>query len=110
MKTILRIDPAGLVQTMSTPDAFLLIEALGSPVLTRASHVWPRHWFKRSAFRSLRFVFGEIGRVACWCRTWRGPWEVRFANRPERVVFWHPSRRVCIRWEVWRLNDRLVQG
>jgi len=83
------------------------VRSIGSVTMKRASHVWPCHPVKRTAFRVLRSLFGERGRVAEWCRQWRGPWEVRFATNIHRVVFSHPSRRVCIEWEIDQLNGNV---
>lgn len=82
------------------------LETLGAVDRKRASHVLPVHPVKRIAFRVLRFAFGERGRVATWCRSWYGPWQVRFADRPAIVVFTAQSRRVCINWEIQQLNER----
>ncbi len=80
---------------------------VGPITVRRASHIWPAHPVKRTAFRVLRSLFGERGRVAQWCRTWRGPWQVRFAASKSIVSFQHPSRRVCVDWEINQLNGRV---
>lgn len=103
--TILHIANDGTIRAVANDD--FPFEVLGVVDTRRASHVWPCHPRKRFAFRLLRALFGERGRVASWCRSWRGPWEVRFANNPHRVVFSHPSRRVCIAWEIQHLNKKL---
>lgn len=98
-----------MVHAVGDAEAERFCAALGFVKRSRASHVWPCHPLKRAIFRILRFIFGERGRIAEWCRGWHGPWEVRFTDRPRVVVFKHPSRRVCIAWEVERLNERLSQ-
>ncbi|TAK93380.1 hypothetical protein EPO05_07175 [Patescibacteria group bacterium] len=103
----LTIAPDGTIRAVKS-DIFPLDE-FGQITTRRASHVWPCHSWKRFAFRLLRFLFRERGHVAAWCRHWRGPWEVRFTERPNVVVFTHPSRRVCLDWEIQRLNERLAQ-
>lgn len=104
-RTIL-IHPDGTLEMLHS-DA-LPLAGLGAGTLRRASHVLPGHPLKRLAFITLRALFGERGRVAGWARRWRGPWEVSWAETPHVVVFTHPSRRVCIEWEIDRLNERLA--
>lgn len=111
MQTILFFNPDGTVKHVLN-DAMPL-DGIGAVTKRRASHVWPVHPVKRAAFRALRSLFGERGRVAVWCRQWRGPWEVRFIDplnhrRIGAVVFSHPSRRVCIDWEIKELNRKLA--
>jgi len=36
-------------------------------------------------------------------------WEVRFTEQPDQVVFTHPSRGECIKWEVSELNRRFTE-
>lgn len=108
MKTELHITPDGTLHAVADETAERIAESLGGVSKRRASHVVPCHPWKRFAFRTLRRVFTERGHVASWCRSWRGPWEVRFADNPHVVAFTHPSRRVCIEWEIQRLNERLA--
>ena len=84
------------------------LEAVGVVDKRRASHVLPVQPIKRLAFIGLRLVFGERGRIAEWCRSWYGAWQVRFADNPHVVVFTAQSRRVCIQWEIKQLNERLA--
>ena len=98
----------GLVQGVGDETLELIAGTIGHEVnRRRASHVLPRHPVKRLVFRILRAVFGERGRIATWCRSWNGPWQVSWAHEPHRVVFSHSSRRVCIEWEIEQLNARL---
>lgn len=110
MKTVARfyIGPYGGISAVATPEAEDITAELGRVTKTRASHVLPAHWFKRIAFRMIRAAAGERGRIAEWCRNWRGPWQVRFARDPRAVVFSHPSRRVCIQWEIDQLQRRFA--
>jgi hypothetical protein len=108
LELTLHIDTSGVIRSVDTLNEEFL-DALGLPSRKRASHVWPVHPAKRVAFRILRALFGERGHIAAWCRSWRGPWEVRFANNPGKVVFTHPSRRVCIGWEIATINERLAR-
>lgn len=43
----------------------------------RWSEIIPCSIPKRIAFRVLRYLFGERGRVAAWTRDWRTTWEMR---------------------------------
>jgi hypothetical protein len=47
---------------------------LGPASQRRASHVLPVQWWKRLAFRILRWTFGEEGRISNWTRSWSGQW------------------------------------
>jgi hypothetical protein len=100
------INPDGSVHMVANDD--FPLEAVGIAEKRRASHVVPAHPVKRLAFRVIRFVVGERGRIAAWCRSWYGPWQVRFADNPHVVVFTAQSRRVCIQWEIKQLNERLA--
>ena len=95
----------GSATTLAT-DA-LPLASIGQTTKRRVSHIWPCHPVKRIAFRVLRSLFGERGAVPTWCRSWRGPWEVRFARNIHRVVFSHPSRRVCLAWEINQLDGNV---
>lgn len=76
-------------------------DPLGLPLtrkkVKRFSHVVPTQPLKRVAFRVLRMVFGERGRVAEWTRQWHGPWIGIIVGSRRRFV--HASRRVVIAWE-----------
>jgi hypothetical protein len=99
----------GVVRGASSDTLEEIAGTIGCEVNRRRfSHVVPAHFIKRQAFRVLRFIVGERGHIATWCRSWYGPWQVRFADRPFYVAFTHQSRRVCIEWEVARLNERLA--
>lgn len=101
------IAPDGTVSAVSDETAEAIARTLGRTSKRRASHVLPEHPGKQIAFVILRKLFGETGRVADWCRSWRGPWEVYWKG--ERTpAFRHPSRRVCLAWEVKQLNQRFA--
>ena len=108
MKSTIRITPDGQIVAIKTPVVgHLPLDTFGQVATRRASHILPGHPGKRLAFRLLRLLAGERGRIAAWTRTWRGPWQVTWADAPHRVVFAHPSRRVCVEWEIQTLNRRL---
>lgn len=104
----LYIAPDGTVSAIADETAQDIAAKLGDPVKARASHVLPANPIKRFTFRVIRSVVGERGKVADWCRSWRGPWQVRFASNPRMVSFQHASRRVCIRWEINQLERRFA--
>ena len=98
----LTIAPDGTIRAVK--NEAIPFDEFGQVTTRRASHILPCHPLKRLAFRVLRFLFVERGRVATWTRHWRGPWQVTFADAPHFVVFAHPSRRVCVDWEIQTLN------
>lgn len=65
----------------------------------RYSHIWPRLFWKRQAFRLLRFLFTEQGKVGRWTRTWKCVWEVRLAVAPRAVCHRSADRDECVEWE-----------
>lgn len=105
MKHIITFHEDGLCTGLKTEA--LPLHDLGSVSQRRVSHIWPVHPVKRLAFRFIRALAGERGRIAEWCRHWRGPWQVRFAASPNIVAFTHASRRVCIEWEIQQLNGKV---
>lgn len=76
----------------------------------RASHILPRNLLKLQAFILLRRMFGDDGIVAAWTRKWKGPWTVRWAHQPYKVVFTHKRRSQCLYWEKKELERRLQMG
>ncbi len=68
----------------------------------RVSHILPMNKPKRAAFRILRKVFGERGKVAAWTRTWSGPWQAIIIATGETYA--SDSRQNCIEWELETLN------
>ena len=106
--TALYIAPDGTLEAVADETAQAIATALGDPVKTRASHVLPAHPGKQLAFVVIRFFSGDNGRVAQWCRNWRGPWQV-FWKGDRKPSFQHQSRRVCIRWEINQLERRFAQ-
>ena len=75
---ILRFDASGKVTGIGHQINFKAVglETLGQTAVRRGSHVLPQRPFKRLAFRLLRRLFGESGRLADWTRTWKGPWQI----------------------------------
>ncbi len=109
----LYITTDGTLHAVSTEQAERITRSLGDTSKRRASNVVPANWFKRAVFRFLRATF-TVGdpldlAVVNWTRTWRGGWQVRFADSPDKVVFQHASRHVCIKWEIEQLEKQFAQ-
>ena len=80
---------------------------LADPRRVRFSHIVPDyiHPFKAIAFRLLRLLFGEKGRVADWTRAWQCMWVCVILIGPhagKRSV--SKDRAKLIKWEkeVWK--------
>lgn len=101
MNLIIHIEPGGRAWTLGDMPDGLCIG--GDVTVTRASHILPVHPIKRLAFKTLRSLFGERGRVAAYTRSWVGPWESIIINTNKR--FSHPSRRVCLDWERRQIEE-----
>lgn len=100
---IINIEPGGRSWTIGDmPD---WAATGGRITVRRVSYIWPVRPVKRLAFRLLRLLFGSRGKVAEWTRGWRGPWEVIVLGSTKR--FLHPSRRVCVAWEINTLEQDL---
>ena len=65
----------------------------------RASWVVPANPLKRVAFRVIRAVVGDHGKVAQWCRDWRGPWVVDLRPSDGPVVSGFSCRESALRFE-----------
>ena len=91
----LTIDPTGNASYLG--EVAVDLSELGPVTRRRVSHILPVNPIKRGAFRALRLVFGERGRVAAWTRRWRGPWRAEIIATGQRR--YHMSRRVLIAWE-----------
>lgn len=103
MKYLVRIHKGtGSLEFLGAPPPRLELPA---PVRRRFSEIVPRRRWPRLAFRVLRRVFGEQGRVAEWTRAWKVEWlaiillgKFRGAQRVDhdraRLVTWEQ--------ELWR--------
>lgn len=95
------------------------IEFLGEPppglvlygaVKYRFSEIVPLNPVKRAAFRVLRWMFGEEGRVSDWTRTWGCWWEATILIGPVRgrkARQWGKHGRIhLVGWEKrqWQFN------
>lgn len=108
----LYIDRTGTLRAVSSEAAEKVTRRLGATDKRRASNVVPANWFKRAVFRLLRATFTagdplDLAIIA-HTRTWRGPWQVRFAETPGKVEFQHASRHVCIKWEIDQLEAKFA--
>lgn len=71
----------------------------------RFSEIVPVHPVKRLAFRALRWMFGEQGRVSDWTRRWRCRWEATILmGRTKGTRRRSEDRAFLLHWEqqVWR--------
>lgn len=95
--TIITIKQTGEVQWIgdAMPIPVTIVER------KRLSTIEPFDTVKRDAFRLLRFMFGEQGRVAAWTRKWRGLWLVTILETGEWSVF--RKRANAVRWELEKL-------
>src|ERR1700676_402677 len=69
------IEEDGNAVFLATDSADIFLE-MGTVITRRASHVLPSAFWKRQVFRVLRTFTPDIGRIAAWTRTWKGPWLV----------------------------------
>lgn len=88
-------------EVISIGDMPIVLE--GTMQKQRASHILPVNGVKRAAFKVLRRVFGETGRVADWTRRWRGPWYAEIIATGETFTHW--DRQKCVDWELKRLEQ-----
>jgi hypothetical protein len=97
--TTITILPDGTVEFLGECPLDL---PLSNPIRRRVSVILPAHNWKRIAFKNLRTVFGEQGRVAAWTRTWTGPWTARILATGE--TYTAETRAQCIAWEIEQLQ------
>lgn len=95
MKTIF-IEPDGSVSFLG--DECPVDLPLGNPIRKRVSVIQPAHnvW-KRIAFKILRTVFAEQGRVSDWTRTWQCEWRATILATGQSAVF--ENRQAAVDWE-----------
>ncbi len=74
----------------------------GCAEVRRASNIFPQKPMLRAAFRILRAVFGDDGRVAAWTRGWRCVWEVWIVDGP--VIGPYRSHESAVFGERWWLR------
>lgn len=88
----------GTIKTIGRPPFELPTTILSK---RRVSTITPVFFPQKQAFRFLRWVFGEEGRVARFTRTWSGPWIVKILATGEWSVFF--KRQAAIDWELEQL-------
>ena len=76
--------------------------------IKRASHVEPLKLWQAYAFRLLRKVFGDEGRVANWTRDWKCTWAVDMRPVGQGVFFPFTSRAAAIEFEIQHLNKTFL--
>ena len=88
------IDEEGNLIYLKTDAADVLLE-LGETVTKRASHVEPGPKYERWLFHTLRFLFGDKGRVSDWTRTWQTLWRVNTAPVGGPILTWKHVRPIA---------------
>jgi len=100
-----KIKADGTIEFLGWPPPGMELPA--GIVRRRFSEIIPVNPVLRVAFRVLRWLFGEEGRVSNWTRRWRCRWEAIIligGARGKRVQ--HVDRAWLLRWEqrIWRNN------
>lgn len=73
----------------------------------RFSEILPTDPVRRCAFRILRKLFGEEGKVAAWTRKWRCLWTAKILlGRWRGSEFVTPFRAAAVEWEHERWEHR----
>jgi hypothetical protein len=121
------IDESGDMVYLNTPESDIFME-LGERITARASNVLPVRFWHRQAFRLLRTLFGDYGRIAQWTREWSTRWYVDTRPVGGPVLTWghvgYPvkdsnfgvrrasfrNREAAIRAEVKFLNRFFLEG
>jgi hypothetical protein len=85
------IDESGDMVYLNTPESDIFME-LGERITARASNVLPVRFWYRQAFRILRTLFGDYGRIAQWTREWSTRWYVDTRPVGGPVLTWSDTR------------------
>jgi len=99
--------PDGTARGLDTHT--LDLESFGQVQRKRASYVEPFDPALRLAFHGLRWMFGEVGRVADWTRRWPCVWQVRIIGGPTLPWAWR-VRAEAIAAEVEYLYGRMEEA
>ena len=92
---ILRKD--GTIEWLHPPPFPLAVRQVSRQ---RFSEILPVNPVKRAAFRVLRRLFGETGRVAAWTRSWAVLWRAEILIGPRRgATRTSGIRAVLLDWE-----------
>lgn len=96
----LKIKPNGDLEFLGFPPPGLKVPVMEA---RRFSEIVPVNVMLCLAFRILRRVFGEGGRIAGWTRQWPCRWRATILLGPERGARLESmDRRSLIRWEFTR--------
>lgn len=96
------VNEDGTIQQIVTDE---MVAFEGEATTRRASNVMPLAPVKRAAFKMLRTVFGEKGRVSDWTRRWKGPHIAVMVDGP--VLGPYPSRQGALDAELrWLLDNK----
>jgi len=79
-KLQITINEDGSTTMIDSSTARILADALGTTIVSRASHVEPENVVLRSVFHFIRTRVVDDSRLAAWTRTWRCLWRVTLAS------------------------------
>ena len=102
------IDEDGNLVYLKTSEHDIFAE-MGEVVTRRASHVEPGPRYERWLFHTLRFFFGDKGRVSDWTRSWYTLWRVNTAPVGGPILRWKhviSPCPVCMAENIYYENDR----
>lgn len=106
MKYQLKIKADGTMEFLGEPPPGFPVHEVKRD---RFSEIVPVPWRLFIAFRVLRFLFGEKGRVSRWTRRWHCEWECTILRGQSRgLVRWDWDREQLIKWEkqVWKKTNK----
>lgn len=100
MKHQIRIRADGYLEWLSPPPMPLKLE---KQTRVRYSEITPLNPWLCIAFRTLRFLFGEKGRVSDWTRSWKVVWlahilmgehkdEAQVSQYRDALITWEHSK------------------
>ena len=110
------IDESGDLVFLRTPESDIFLE-LGETITRRASHVLPVRFWQRQAFRILRTLFGDYGRIAQWTREWSTWWYVDTSPVGGHILRWNDTHGdyVCKMWAgsctaMWEQREDAIRA
>ena len=102
------IDESGDLVFLRAPESDVFLE-LGETITRRASHVEPGPRYERWAFRLLRTIFGDSGKVSDWTRSWNTLWRVDTSPVGGPILRWGhvmPNCPACMADNIYYECDR----
>ena len=102
---VINVGSDGNLEFLMEPEAGDLLQQ-GMVVTRRASHILPKGKILRIAFKAIRGIFGETGKVSEWTRQWQCRWIVDLGPSGGPVLGWFGDRRNAIAAEQhWLANN-----